>query len=453
MSLRRPSPRKAVFLGAALILLSCLPAGAIDADEAIAVYLEENYPRLETLYREIHERPELSFQEESTAGKLAGILEAEGFTVTRGVGGHGIVGVLANGEGPTLMIRTDMDALPIVEETGLPYASRRRASNDRGEEVGVMHACGHDAHMAVWSGVAGALAKLAPGWRGTLVMIGQPAEERGAGARAMLADGLYTRFPRPDHALALHVDSGLEAGQVGYVPGYCYANVDSVDLVVRGRGGHGAYPNLTLDPIVLASQIVLALQTIVSRELPATEPAVVTVGSIHGGTQHNIIPDEVRMQLTVRTYSDATRETVLRAIERIARETARAARIPEDLLPVVTIKDEYTPALYNDPALVHRVVSMWERTLGAGRTVRQEAAMVGEDFGRYGRETPPVPIFLFQLGSVSGERLAASRQPGADPLPSLHSSRYHPEVEPTIRTGVRAMTLAALELLGPAPAR
>jgi hippurate hydrolase len=310
-----------------------------------------------------------------------------------------------------------------------------------------MHACGHDIHMAVWSGVADAMAGLKDRWRGTLMMIAQPAEERGAGAKAMLADGLYERFPRPDYALALHVDSGLEAGKVGYVPGFSYANVDSVDVVVRGRGGHGAYPSQSLDPVVLASQIVLALQTIVSREIRATEPAVVTVGSIHGGTKHNIIPDEVRLQLTVRTYSDATRETVLSAIERISRETARAARIPDELLPIVKIKDEYTPALYNDPALAERVSGAFKKVLGPDRVVLQEPGMVGEDFGRYGRETPRTPIVMFQLGSVSRTRIEASRKPGGAPLPPLHSSRYQPDVEPTIRTGVLAMTHAALELL------
>lgn len=424
-----------------------LAEAEIPASDSVIPIIEREYERIETVYRTLHEFPELSFQEAGTAAKLGAILETEGFDVMRSVGGHGVVGVLRNGEGPTLMIRTDMDALPIVEETGLEYASKVRATDESGREVGVMHACGHDVHMAVWSGVAKTLSNLKSEWNGTLMMIAQPAEERGAGARAMLADGLFDRFPRPDYALALHVDSGLESGKIGFIPGYAYANVDSVDILVRGRGGHGAYPHLSIDPVVLASQIVVALQTIVSRELPGNEPAVVTVGSIHGGTQHNIIPDEVKLQLTVRTYSDETRNAVLAAIERIARETARAARVPDALLPEVTVRDEYTPALYNDPDLVERVTGVFRATFGADRVVRQEAGMVGEDFGRYGRETPRTPIMMFQLGSVSPERIDASRRPGGEPLPSLHSGRYRPDLDPTLRTGVLAMTSAALELL------
>ncbi len=431
-----------------LALLLSSNASAQQASDPVLPILDREYPGLEALYLDLHRNPELSFQETATSTKMAEILEREGFVVTRAVGGHGVVGILKNGEGPTLMIRTDMDALPIVEETGLDYASTVRVSDDGGQEVGVMHACGHDIHMSVWNGVAGAMAALKDQWSGTLMMIAQPAEERGAGAKAMLTDGLFNRFPRPDYALALHVDSGLEAGKVGYVPGFSYANVDSVDVLVRGRGGHGAYPSQSLDPVVLAAQIVLALQTIVSREIRATEPAVVTVGSIHGGTKHNIIPDEVRLQLTVRTYSDSTRETVLGAIERISRETARAARIPEDLLPIVQIKDEYTPALYNDPALAERVSDVFKNILGPEQVALQEPGMVGEDFGRYGRENPRTPILMFQLGSVSRKRIDESRDPGGVPLPSLHSSRYQPEIEPTVRTGVVAMTHAALELLG-----
>lgn len=437
----------------ASVVFAAAGVRSTDAQDGISAgvnqIIEREYEFIETLYLGMHEFPELSFQEAETAAKLAAILESEGFDVTRNIGGHGVVGLLRNGEGPTLMVRADMDALPIVEETGLEYASQVRARNDSGQDVGVMHACGHDVHMAVWSGVAKVMSELKAEWQGTLMMIAQPAEERGAGARAMLADGLFERFARPDYALALHVDSGLESGKVGYVPGYSYANVDSVDVLVRGRGGHGAYPHLAIDPVVIAAQTVVALQTIVSRELAGNEPAVVTVGSIHGGTQHNIIPNEVKLQLTVRTYSDETRNTVLEAIERIARETAQSARVPEDLLPVVTIKDEYTPALYNNPDLVARIAGVFRTAFGPDRVVLQQAGMVGEDFGRYGRETPPTPIMMFQLGSVSPERIEASRRPGGDPLPSLHSSRFQPDLEPTLRTGILAMTHAALELLAP----
>ena len=284
-------------------------------------------------------------------------------------------------------------------------------------------------------------------WTGTLVLIGQPAEEVGKGSAAMLADGLYTRFPRPDFALALHVDSELESGKVGWVSGFSMANVDSVDIVVRGVGGHGAQPQATKDPVVLAAQIVLALQTIRSREIHPRDPIVVTVGAINGGTKHNIIPDSVTLQLTVRTYSDETRTKVLAAVERITKGTAIAAGLPKELEPVVTVKDEFTPALYNSPELVQRVKGVFERTFGEEYVVEREPSMGGEDFARYGKLDPKTPICMFRVGTVPAAKVKAAKA-GGSALPSLHSSKYLPEAKPAIETGVTAMTAAALDLLG-----
>jgi hippurate hydrolase len=357
-----------------------------------------------------------------------------------------VVGVLKNGEGKTLLLRTEMDALPVKEETGAEYASTVTATDHAGNVVPVMHACGHDVHIASMVGTARAMVALKSQWRGTLVVIGQPAEELVRGARAMLADGLFTRFPRPDFCLAQHVDSELEAGKVGYVSGYAMANSDSVDVVIRGVGGHGAMPHMTKDPVVIAAQTILALQTIASREVKPIDSVVVTVGSIHGGTKHNIIPDQVHLQLTVRTYKDEVREQVLKSIERIARGTAAAAGVPEELRPVVKLGVQSTPATYNTPELVERVAGGLRKTLGEDKVVEREPTMGAEDFGLYGRQEPKIPCFLYRLGSVAPEKVAAAKSGGAA-LPSLHSSKYLPEREATLRTGVTAMTAAAVDLL------
>ncbi len=403
---------------------------------------------LESLYRHLHANPELSLREEATAARIAAELRASGFEVTAGVGGHGVVAVMRNGAGPTVMLRTDLDALPVEEKTGLDYASRVRTRDDQGNDVGVMHACAHDMHMTSFIGAARLLSKLRDRWSGTLVMIGQPAEELGSGALAMLADGLYTRFPRPDFCVALHVDAALEAGKVGYREGFVMANVDSVDLTVRGVGGHGAYPHTTKDPIVIAAQIVLALQTIVSREIRPIDAAVVSVGAIQGGNKHNIIPDQVTMQLTVRSYSDETRKQILEAIERIATNIARAAGVPDGRLPTIKLaRKDYTPATYNDPELVKRLVPAWQSALGTQNVVLREPEMGAEDFSQYGRQDPRIPIVLFRLGTVQPERVAAAKT-GGPPLPGLHSPEYAPAIHPTIETGAKAMAAAALELLG-----
>ncbi len=426
-------------LAATMACLLLLPAAA------------QAQPReLMDLYTHLHTHPELSFHEADTAATLASELEALGFAVTTQVGGHGLVGVLENGEGPTVLLRTDLDALPVKEQTGKAYASTVTATDDAGNTVPVMHACGHDVHMTVFVGTARQLVEQRDRWAGTLVMIGQPAEERGAGARAMLADGLFERFPRPDYNLALHGSAALPAGSIGYTEGYALASVDSVDIKVFGVGGHGAYPHTTKDPVVLSAQIINALQTLVARVIPPVEPGVVTVGSIHGGTKHNIIPDEVQLQLTVRAYSEKTRNTLIEGIRQVARGQAVAAGLPEDKLPEVTVQDEHTRSTYNDPALVQRVVAVLETSLGAEQVQSVPAVMGGEDFSEYGLTDPKIPSFIYWLGGVEPRTWQAAQSSG-ESLPSLHSPFFAPDAPLAIETGVQAMTAAALDLLAAAP--
>lgn len=413
--------------------------------QQVTTRVDEAYAQLEPLYKYFHAHPELSLQEEKTSQRLAEELEQLKFKVARRIGGHGVVAVLSNGPGPTVLVRTDMDALPITEQTGASYASSVKATDDKGNPVGVMHACGHDMHMTVFVGVARVLAQLKERWRGTLVMIGQPAEEKVQGARAMLADGLFTRFPRPDFCLALHCAPDLPSGTVGITEGYALANVDSVDIVIRGVSGHGAWPHKTKDPIVLAAQTILALQTIVSRETDPTQPAVVTVGSIHGGTKHNIISDEVRLQLTLRSYSDEVRKHSVEAIKRITGGLAEAAGIPKDRYPIVTIADESASATYNNPDFARRMMSIFKSWFGEERTVNTKPIMGAEDFGLYGRTEDKIPICMFWLGTVESQRFKEQQD---KPLPALHSSQFLPMVEPTLKTGVTAMTAAVLNLLG-----
>jgi amidohydrolase len=417
-----------------------LPARTAAIRKAIASEL----PSLEALYTDLHTHPELSLSEVRTAGHMAGELRKFGFDVTAGVGGNGVVAVLKNGPGPTILVRTDLDALPVTEKTGRPYASTVHVRDKAGNDVGVMHACGHDIHMTCWVGTARTLAALKDRWSGTLVFIGQPAEEVGAGARMMLDDGLFKRFPKPDFALALHCDSRLQTGHVAFTEGLALANVDSVDITVHGRGGHGSAPHTTIDPIVVAARIVLDLQTIVSRETNPLDPCVVTVGSIHGGTKHNIIPNEVKLQVTVRTTKDTVRKHTLEAIERIVKAAATAAGAPE---PEVKVRpEEFTPALTNDTALTRRTVGMLRQVLGVDNVEARPPVMGGEDFSRFGRAG--VPIFMFWLGTIDADRWAASQKDGAATLPSLHSDLFWPAPESTIRTGVLAMTQAVLNLVG-----
>jgi hippurate hydrolase len=403
----------------------------------------EDYPHLEQLYKYLHTHPELSLQEAQTAARLAQEMKDLGFEVTPKVGGHGLVCVLKNGNGPTVLVRTDMDALPVEEKTGLPYASKVHVRDKNGNDVGVMHACGHDMHMTCWTGTARVLSRMKDRWQGTLVFIGQPAEEIGTGARLMLADGLYQRFPKPDYCLALHCDARTAHGTIAYTEGPALANVDSVDITVRGKGGHGAWPHTTVDPIVLAARIVLDLQTIVSRETNPIDPAVVTVGSIHGGSKHNIIPNEVKLQITVRTTRDSTRKHTLEAIERIAKAAAQGAGAPEPLVKVDA--GEFTPALVNDASLARKTTAVFREVLGPANVQERPLSMGGEDFSRYGRGTG-VPIFMYWLGTVAPERLAEAQKEGSRPLPSLHSDLYFPVPEPSIKTGVLTMSLAVLHL-------
>jgi len=436
-------------LTVALLLVRAAASPALSPGslhEAVHSSINEEYSALFKLYQHFHAHPELSFQEEKTAARLADELRQSGCEVTAGVGGHGIVAVLKNGSGPAVLVRCDLDGLPVKEQTGLPYASTTTAKDDKGKEVPVMHACGHDIHMTCLVGVARVLKELKQHWQGTLVLIGQPAEERGGGAERMIADGLFTRFPRPDYCLALHDDSGLTAGMIGYTAGYALANVDSVDITVRGVGGHGAYPQTTKDPIVLAAEIVLALQTIVSREIAPGEPAVVTVGSIHGGSKHNIIPEEVHLQLTLRSYTDEVRQQTIAAVKRITHGQAIAVGVPEDRMPIVKVTDDFTPATYNDPELAHRLAGVFKDWFGPQMVVRKKPVMGGEDFSEYGRTEHKIPIFMFFVGAVSEEVMRASVSTGK-PLPSLHSPVFAPAPEGTIKTGVMAMTAAVLELM------
>jgi amidohydrolase len=406
----------------------------------IKAWTAEQLPGLINLYRHFHVHPELSLKEQETSAKFAAELKAAGCEVTTGVGGFGVVGLLKNGDGPTLMLRTDLDALPVVEQTGLAYSSQVKVKDSAGQEVGVMHACGHDIHMTTVIATVRYLANHKAAWRGTLMAIGQPAEERVLGAEAMLKDGLFERFPKPTFAIALHVDAALAAGKVGVRAGYSLANSDSIDITVKGKGGHGAYPHTTIDPIVQAADLVLALQTIVSREVKPTEPAVITVGSIHGGTKHNIIGDTCHLQLTVRSYSEEVRQQLFKAIERKAKAVAASYNAPE---PKIVISDG-TPALFNDQKLATRMEGLFRRTLGEEQVTLAEQSMGGEDFSRYGKAG--VPILMYRLGTIEATRLARMEQLGQDP-PSLHSPFFYPDAEPTLSTGVLTMVLSSLELL------
>jgi hippurate hydrolase len=433
----------------ALATLLALPAASAPprpSPKAAAVLapLDAAYADLEALYIDLHRNPELSLHEDRTSAKLAERLRALGYEVTDHVGGFGVVGVMKNGKGPTVLLRADMDALPVQERTGLPYASQVTAKTASGATVPVMHACGHDVHTTSLVGAATLLAKAKNRWKGTLVLVGQPAEELGGGASSMLKDRFLERFPKPDFAIAFHDDPRMPAGEVGFTPGFVFASVDSVDITVFGRGGHGARPEAAVDPIVIAARIVTALQTIVSREISPFDQAVVTVGSIHGGTKHNIIPDEVKMQLTVRSYKPEVRKKLLAAVERIAKAEAAAGAAPRE--PLVEVDVGGGDATYNDPALTRRVAGALTAALGASRVREMPPIMAGEDFGEFGRAAK-CPSLIFWVGMTAPAKLAAV---GGDinRVPALHSSEFSPDREPTLRTGVSALTLSALEVLG-----
>ena len=442
-------------VSSSIVLLSILVPTLAVAQQTPQSLADAELPSLLGIYKDIHIHPELSGYEERTAALVAKELRAAGCQVTEHLGkyensklkGYGVVGVMKNGDGPTVLVRTDMDALPVEEDTGLSYASKVVAKNDEGKDVHVMHACGHDVHIAAFIGTVRALAKLKDQWHGTIVFVGQPAEETGNGARALLKDGLYEKFGKPNFALGFHDKADLETGRIGVTEGYTTANVDSVDVTVRGVGGHGAYPHKTKDPIVLAAEMVNDWQTIASRESNPLDPIVVTVGSIHGGTKRNIIPDEVKMQLTVRTYKPEIRERVLAAIDRIAKGCATAAGVPPERAPIVTIsKDEFCPATYNNPELTKRLITVWKSSLGDESVKIVDAVMGGDDFSEYTLPDHSIPAVNFHFGAVEPAKIAEYKQKGKE-LPTLHSSKFAPVPEPTIRTGVVAMTDAVLELM------
>jgi len=443
--------RNQICLLVCLGTLLCTPALAQQSLDAL---IDRDIAALLTTYKSLHAAPELSHYEEKTATFLAAQLRAIGFTVTERVGkyerpewtGYGVVAVMKNGAGPTVLLRTELDALPVDEKTGLAYASKVKMKNDAGQEVSVMHACGHDIHITNMIGTAKMLSELKNQWQGTLVILGQPAEEVVDGARSVLRDGLYERFPKPDYVIALHDSADLEAGKVGYTPGYAMASATSVDIKIRGLGGHGARPEATKDPIVVAAQVILALQTIVSREDSPLDPVVVTVGSVHGGTKHNIIPDEVDLQLTVRAYKEEVRKRVLASIERITKGIAMAAGIPEDRAPIVKFSDsQFTTALYNDPQLTERLATTFAKALGQDNVVKLEPVMMSEDFGTLSLDQK-IPAVQFTLGAVDPAKVKLSKETGTS-LPSLHSALFAPLPEPALRTGIKAMTSAVLDLM------
>ncbi len=452
---RRPS--RVIVLGALVLGLLALATRAAPSpvDGEVTALADHELDGLVGYYKALHATPELSRQEEHTAADLARELRAAGFEVTEHVGrytlpgykGTGVVAVLRNGAGPTLLIRADMDALPIEEQTGLPYASHRRMKNEAGVEMPVMHACGHDVHVTSLVGTARVLSKLRSRWHGTLILLGQPAEETIDGALAVVRDGLYERFPRPDLVLALHDSPFLPAGAVGVTPGYAMATSTQMDVVVRGVGGHGSRPEDVKDPIVLAANIVMQLQTIVSREISPFDQAVVTVGTIHGGTRRNIIPNDVKLELNIRAYKPEVREHIIQAVARISRAAALGAGMPEDRLPLVSVLEgEFAPALYNEPATVARVRGAFERVLGAENVHSVDPVMASEDFGYLGVDGK-IPVMMFALGANSQELIDEAQRTGV-PVHGLHTSRFEPIPAPTLRTGVVAMSTAILEILG-----
>jgi len=434
------------FLAGLLISLS-LPATGQNINELIRKEAANSVTYARQMYRDLHQNPELSLQEFRTGAKMSQELKELGFEVTTGIAGNGVVGVLRNGDGPVIMLRTDMDALPVKEATGLPWASKVIATDSQGAETPVMHACGHDFHMTVWRGTLSTLVALKKRWSGTIIALAQPAEEISGGAGQMIDDGLFKRFPLPDYALCYHVSPELPAGTVGYSTEPIFAGVKSVDIKVFGIGGHGAMPHKTIDPVVLAAKIILDYQTIVSREINPVSPAVVTVGSVHGGTKHNIIPEEVDMQLTIRFFSDDVCNQIISSLRRIAEGQARASGLKDDRMPVITVDSDYTPPVENDPGLVSQAIASMGDIIGSENVISVEPATVGEDFGKYGRTPEKVKIALFWLGGVNPEKYRESVEKDIM-LPALHSNNFAPDFEPAYLTGVTAMSRTIIGLLG-----
>ena len=408
-------------------------------------YLEKDIRYLKNLYLDIHQNPEISLMEKETSIKLADELKKIGFDVTENFGGYGVVGVYKNGNGPTILYRTDMDALPMEEKTELPYASKVITKNFDGNDVGTMHSCGHDMHMTVWTGTARALVERKDDWNGTIIMIGQPAEEIGAGAAMMLKEGLFEKFPVPNYGIALHSSPTIPSGKVGFGKGYIMANTESVDIKIYGQGAHGASPHMSIDPIVTASVIIMELQTIVSRNINPLDDAVITVGSIKGGTKHNIIPDEVDLQLTIRTYKEEVRNLIHKRIKEICNGVASSMGLEKSRWPKVVIPDTFTPANYNDEKLVDIMKKVSISAIGDENVVVSEPQMVGEDFARYGNTDHDIPTVMYWLGTVPKERIEKYNL-GEYALPALHSPFYYPEIENSIRTGVLVSTESLIEL-------
>ncbi len=417
-----------VIFGAALFFLPlCILA---QAEKELGGFLVRHKAELISFYKELHQYPELSFEEKNTSKKLADELKKLNWSVAENIGGYGVVGVLKNGKGPTILVRTDMDALPIEEATGAAYASKVKS---------VMHACGHDFHMTTWLAVARFMNENKRFWSGTLVFIAQPAEEKAAGAKAMLADGLYSRFPKPDYALALHVNSKLPAGTVGYCPGAALAKIDLINITVKGKGGHGGMPNFAKDPIVLSAQLILALQTIISREVNPAEPAVLSIGSIHGGNNSNTIPSEVKLGITIRSLNDSVQSAMIKSIHRISAGVALAAGLTEKDFPVIELLNESSPLVYNDPDLTDRIGKLFQYKFGKDKVILLQPEMYGEDFGMYRQTVPALPTLIYSVGTV-----------GDGPFVSTHSPLYLPALEPSLETGIKSLSWALLDLLKPA---
>jgi len=432
---------KLTYLSAILLLASSLvQANGLDLN------LSKAMPAIEKFYLDLHQSPELSYHEQKTGKKIADRLTQLGFKVTSNVGGFGVVGIYKNGEGPTVMIRTDTDGLPIIEQTGKSYASKVKVIDEHGAKVGVMHGCGHDIHMSSFIGTAEQLIAHKKQWQGTLMMVAQPAEEVGGGAKAMLSEGLFSKYAKPDHIIALHVSASFPAGKVSMKNEYTMASVDSVDITIKGKGGHGAYPHTTIDPVVIAARTVLALQTITSRELSPLEPSVITVGSIHGGSKHNVISDVVKLQLTLRSYNPDVRSAQIAAIKRITAGIAQSAGLNESNYPVIYVhEDESIPSTYNNPAQTDIVRNSIASAIGDTNVLETQAVMAGEDFGLYGRTDENIPITLFWLGGLNQAQYADSIKTG-EVLPSLHSSKFAPDYKVAIPTGIKAMSNAAVAL-------
>jgi amidohydrolase len=437
-------------LTALFLCLSTAPSWG----QTLPAVVKGEVPDLVETYKGIHSHPELSHHEEHTSALLADELRKAGYTVTEHIGkypdgnqAYGVIAILENGPGPRLLIRTDLDALPIIEETGVPYASQVKSKNAAGQDVGVMHACGHDIHITTMIGTARALVALKKQWHGTLMLVGQPSEELVDGARAMLADHLYERFGTPDLVIGLHDTNTRAAGTVSVTSGPAMAGVTSVDVVMRGVGGHGARPQEGKDPVVMAAEFVVQLQTIVSRQENPRDPAVVTVGDIHGGTKRNIIPNEVKLELTTRAFTEPSQQIILDGIQRTAQGVALSAGVPTDLAPIVTIlPNESSPPTYNDPALTTRVKAALVTALGTSNVFDEDPIMASEDFGLFGLEGHRIPTVLFWLGAIEPVKFAAAQAAGKL-APGLHTSRFQPDPELTLRTGVTAMTSVAISLL------